>query len=71
MKSLCIPDVRRVQVKAESLDGVKIMRELHTTNFDNKFDDRYWRVSDIHIIENDKLRSQFEEYKKELIELVS
>ncbi|XP_060584717.1 uncharacterized protein LOC132740760 isoform X2 [Ruditapes philippinarum] len=64
-----LKNVRRVQVKAESLDGVKIMRELHTTNFDNKFDDRYWRVSDIHIIENDKLRSQFEEYKKELIEL--
>ncbi|XP_045211893.2 uncharacterized protein LOC123563259 isoform X3 [Mercenaria mercenaria] len=64
-----LKDVRRKQVKAESLDGVKIIRELYTTNFDSKFDDRYWRVGDIHLIENDKLQSQFEEYKKELIEL--
>lgn len=64
-----LKDVRRKQVKVESLDGTKIMREVYSTNFDKNFNDRYWRVGNIHLIENDKLKAQFEEYRNNLAEL--
>lgn len=69
--SFVITDFQRRAIKVDSSEGVKLIDDVNTTNFDPKFQDRYWRIENIHLIHNDKINHQYEDYRQELSQLVS
>lgn len=65
-----LSDANQRQLKLNSVAAVKLFFDINKTNYDARFEEKYWRTEGVYVVENKTLEKKFNEYRAEQLKKV-